>query len=56
MASDKKHPYLTKEFWENNRFWDNEYHAKHDVYEEIHKSILNTFYHKDDYIKPNKTK
>ena len=39
MASEKRHPYLTREFWKKNKFWKNEYHGKHEVYEEIHKSI-----------------
>lgn len=51
MASERRHPYLTKEFWEKNTFWRNEQHGKHEVYEEIWKSILNSFHHKEDIIK-----
>lgn len=49
--SYQRHPYLTREFWEKNRFWENEQHGKHEVYEEIWKSIMDSFYVKDDKIK-----
>jgi len=50
MASEKRHPYLTKDFWEKNTFWRNESHGKHEVYEEMYQSILKSFYHKEDNI------
>lgn len=50
MASEKRHPYLTREFWEKNKFWENENHGKHEVYEEIYKSIMAGFYTKEDNI------
>jgi len=51
MACDKRHPYLTREFWENNKFWKNEYHGKHEIYEEIHRDIMKSFKVKEDLIK-----
>jgi hypothetical protein len=50
MASEKRHPYLRKEFWEKNTFWRNESHGKHEVYEEMYQNIMKTFYHKEDNI------
>lgn len=43
MASKKKHPYLTKEFWEKNTFWRNELHGNHEIYEETYKNIIDSF-------------
>jgi hypothetical protein len=46
----KRHPYLTKEFWNNNTFWRNEMHSNHEQYEERYKAIIDSFNIKDDNI------
>ena len=51
MASDKRHPYLTEEFWKHNKFWKNDYHGKHELYEEIWESIMKSFQTKENLIK-----
>lgn len=43
MASDKRHPYLTKEFWENNKFWETPMHGKKEQYIKMHKRIIDSF-------------
>lgn len=50
MPKPRKHPYLTKEFWEENKFWKNEMHSKHEYYEETIKSIIDSFRVKEDNI------
>lgn len=50
MPKMRKHPYLTKEFWEKNTFWKNDLHKNHEEYEERVNNIINSFRIKEDNI------
>lgn len=50
MASKKRHPYLTVEFWKKNRYWDNDLHTNHEYYIESFKRIIDGFTVKEDKI------
>jgi len=43
MAYDKRHPYLTKEFWEKNQFWETPLHGNKEQYRKMHKRIMDSF-------------
>lgn len=43
MASTKRQPYMTKEFWQKNKFWENDLHGRHDLYEEFYNQIMEEF-------------
>jgi hypothetical protein len=51
----KRHPYLTKEFWDNekNHYWKNDFHNNQEYYEDTLKRIQESFRVKDDYINRN---
>ena len=46
----RRHPYLTKKFWEKNRFWENDLHRNHKEYEERINNIIKSFNVKEDLI------
>lgn len=50
MTSRRRHPYLTKEFWDKNTYWRNELHKNHELYEETYKNIMDSFIIKEDHI------
>ena len=48
--SSRRHPYLRKEFWEENKYWKNDMHKNHEAYEERINNIINSFKIKEDLI------
>jgi hypothetical protein len=50
MSKTRTHPYLTKEFWEQNKYWKNDMHKNHEAYEERINNILDSFKIKEDFI------